>query len=132
MKEIFGKPVKYIWGKETFTEDNLPKRYILVYPSKFHIYMRENQIVELRHESGSNYVFRDKLRSGSTLDEVFEVIGHPEKIVQGEKNLFEDGVLYKDINGRKGHCYYGRSDQDVRLWFLDYEIIAIYMTRNDY
>ncbi len=94
--------------------------------------MNENQIVELRHESGSHYVFRDKIRPGSTLDEVFEVIGHPEEIVEGEKNLFEDGVLYKDIDGRNGHCYYGRSDQNVRLWFLDYKIIAIYMTCSDY
>jgi len=38
VKEIFGKPAKYIWGEETFTEDDLPKRYILVYPSGFHIY----------------------------------------------------------------------------------------------
>jgi len=53
-------------------------------------------------------------------------------IVQGENNKFEDGVLYKDIDGRKGHCYYARHDQDVRLWFLDYKIIAIYMTRSDY
>jgi len=132
VKEIFGKPVKYIWGKETFTEDNLPRRYILVYPSKFHIYMRENQIVELRHRSDSNYVFRDKLRSGSTLDEVFEVIGHPKKIVEGEENKFENGVLYKDIDGRKGYCYYARYDHDVRLWFIDYKIGAIYMTRSDY
>ncbi len=132
VKEVFGKPAQYIWGKETFAEDNLPKRYILVYPSKFHIYMRENQIVELRHESGSNYVFRDKLRSGSTLGEVFEVIGHPEKVVQGEDNKFKNGVLYKEIDGRKGHCYYARSDQNVRLWFSDYKIIAIYMTRSDY
>ena len=94
--------------------------------------MLENKIVELRHESGSNYVFRDKLRSGSMLDEVFDVIGHPKKIVVGEENLFEDGVLYKDIDGRNGYCYYARSDQNVRLWFLDYKIIAIYMTCSDY
>ena len=94
--------------------------------------MRENEIVELRHERGSEYVFRDELRCGSTLDEVFEVIGRPERTVEGESNMFEDGVLYKDIDGRKGHCYYARSDQDVRLWFLDYKIIAIYMTRSDY
>lgn len=55
-----------------------------------------------------------------------------EKIVEGEKDLFEDGVLYKDIDGRKGHCYYARSDQNARLWFSDYKIIAIYMTRSDY
>ena len=94
--------------------------------------MSSNKIVEIRHESGFKYVFRGKLRSGSTLDKVFEVIGRPKKVVQGEENKFKDGVLYKDINGRKGHCYYARHGQDVRLWFLDYKIIAIYMTRSDY
>jgi len=132
VKKIFGKPAQYIWGSDNFTEDNLPKQYILVYPSKFRVFMSNNKIVEIRHESGFNYVFRGKLRFGSTLDEVFEVVGHPEKIVVGKENKFENGVLYKDIDGRKGHCYYARSDQNVRLWFLDYKIIAIYMTRSDY
>ncbi|MHC4487969.1 MAG: PDZ domain-containing protein, partial [Planctomycetota bacterium] len=130
-KEIFGKPAQYIWGKETFTEDNLPRQYILNYPGDFSIYMSENKIVELRHGDDSSYVFRGKLRPGSTLDEVFEVIGHPEKIVEG-KNSYKNGVLYKDIDGNKGHCYYGRYDQNVRLWFSDYKIAAIYMTRSDY
>ncbi|NQT02918.1 MAG: hypothetical protein HQ580_12895, partial [Planctomycetes bacterium] len=132
VKEIFGKPLKYIWGKDTFTKDDLPKRYVLVYPSNFHIYMRENKIVELRHEHDFSYVFRNKIRCGSTLDEVFEVVGHPEKIVQGEENKFENGVLYKDIEDWKGYCYYARYDHDVRLWFKDYKIFSIYMTRSDY
>ena len=132
VKEIFGKPAQYRWGEENFTEDNLPRQYILVYPSNFHIYMRENKIVELRHEHDFSYVFRNKLRCGSTLDEVFEVVGHPEKIVQGEENKFENGVLYKDIEGREGYCYYARYDHDVRLWFSDYKIGSIYMTRSDY
>jgi beta-lactamase regulating signal transducer with metallopeptidase domain len=131
VKKIFGKPAQYVWGKDTFTEDNLPERYILVYPSQFRVFMSNNKIVEIRHESGFKYVFRGKLRSGSTLDEVFEVIGRPKKIIEGEENKFEDGVLYKDIDGRKGHCYYARSDQDVRLWFSDYKLAAIYMTRSD-
>jgi len=111
---------------------NLPGIYILYYPSRFSVFMSNNKIVEIRHESGFKYIFSGKLRSGSTLDEVFEVIGRPKKVVQGEENKFKDGVLYKDINGRKGHCYYAHHDQDVRLWFLDYKIIAIYMTRSDY
>ncbi len=132
VKEIFGEPIKYVWGEDTFTEDNLPKRYILVYPGNFHIYMRDNMIVELRHEHDFSYVFRNKLRCGSTLNEVFDLVGHPKKVVQGEGNKFKDGVLYKDIDGREGHCYYARHDQDIRLWFLDYKLIAIYMTRSDY
>ncbi|NQV35328.1 MAG: PDZ domain-containing protein [Phycisphaeraceae bacterium] len=132
VKAIFGKPAQYVWGKETFTEDTLPRQYILVYPSRFHIFMREDEIVEMRHEEGSSYVFREELRCGSTLDEVFDLLGRPEKTVEGEKNEFVDGILYRDIAGRKGHCYYGRSDQNVRLWFSDYKIIAIYMTCSDY
>lgn len=132
VKEIFGKPAQYIWGKETFTEDNLPNQYILMYPGNFRIYMQQNQIVELRHEHGFKYVYRDRLQAGSTLDEVFDVIGLPDNTIQGEKNSFADNVLYKDIAGRKGHCYYARSDQDLRLWFADYKLIGIYMTRSDY
>jgi len=132
VKAIFGKPAQYIWGSEIFTEDELPRAYILVYPSKFSIFMMEDEIVELRHGAGFTYVFRDKLRSGSTLDEVLAVLGRPKKTVEGEKNGFEDGVLYKDIEGSKGHCYYARSDHDVRLWFSDYKLAAIYMTCSDY
>ena len=132
VKAIFGKPTKYIWGKETFTEDNLPSHYILVYPGRFHVFMGEDKIVELRHERGSTYVFRDTLRGGSTLDDVFDLLGPPEDTVEGEENGFADGILYRDIEGRKGHCYYARSDQNVRLWFWDYKVIAIYMTRSDY
>ena len=48
VKEIFGKPLKYVWGKETFTEDDLPKRYIMVYPSQFRVFMSGNKIIEIR------------------------------------------------------------------------------------
>jgi beta-lactamase regulating signal transducer with metallopeptidase domain len=131
VKDIFGEPIKYIWGKETFSEDDLPKRYIMIYPSQFRVFMSNNKIVEIRHESGFKYVFRGKLRCGSSLEEVFEVLGQPKEIVKG-KNEYKNGVLYKDIDGNEGHCYYGCYDQNVRLWFSDYKIIAIYMTRSDY
>ena len=132
VKAIFGKPAQYVWGKETFTEEKLPRHYILVYPGRFRVFMREDKIVELRHERGSAYVFRDTLRCGSTLDDVFDLLGPPEDTVEGEENGFEDGILYRDIEGRKGHCYYARSDQNVRVWFWDYKVIAIYMTCSDY
>lgn len=69
---------------------------------------------------------------GSPLEEVLEAVGQPKETVEGQKNWFEDGVLYKDIEGRKGYCYYGRADQDVRFFFRSYKVIAIYETRSDY
>ena len=132
VKAIFGTPAQYVWGDETFTEGSLPGHFIMVYPSSFRVFMRDNEIVEIRHERGFPYVFRDKLGYGATLDEAFEVVGHPKKTIEGEKNQFEEGVLYKDINGNKGHCYYARADQKLRLWFSDYKLIAIYQTCSDY
>ena len=38
------------------------------------------------------------------------MLGPPKQTVTG-KNEYEDRVLYKDIDGRKGHCYYFLADQ---------------------
>ena len=131
--KTFGEPIEYIWGNQTFDKKDLPTRYVIVYPDGFHVFMSTAKIVELRHEGpGTGYTFLGKLRVGASLDEVIEVLGEPKETVVGEKNRFRDAVLYKDIEGRKGHCYYARADHNVRLWFLDYKIIAIYMTRSDY
>jgi hypothetical protein len=129
--EVFGQPRKYVWHDKTFEPDDLPNNYIMCYPGDFNVFISNGRIVEVRHECGSKYVYRGKLRVGSSLEEALAVLGPPKKTVTG-KNNYEDRVLYKDIDERKGHCYYLCADQDVRLWFGDYKIAAIYMTRSDY
>jgi beta-lactamase regulating signal transducer with metallopeptidase domain len=129
--EVFGQPEEYVWGDKTFEPDALPKSYIMRYPGGFNIWLRDGQIMEVRHERNSKYVYREKLRVGSTLDEALAVLGPPKETVSGENN-YKDRVLYKDIDGNKGHCYYLRTDQNVRLWFSEYKVIAIYLTRSDY
>jgi hypothetical protein len=130
---IFGEPRQYIWGQQTFHKWNLPIRYIMVYPDDFRVFISEDRIVEVRYEGpGTGYVWKDKLRVGSSLDDVISAIGEPNEIVEGNKNFFEDGVLYKDIEGRKGYCYYGRQSQRIRMFFTKYKIIALYVTRSDY
>jgi len=128
---IFGEPEKYLWGGKTYTKDNLPSIYIAAYYSNsLHIVMGGNKIRELRFEGpGSGYVYRDKLKIGSSLDEVIELLGKPTETVQGKPNKFKDAVLYRDIEGRKGHCYYGRADKNVRLFFVNYKVTALYLTR---
>lgn len=131
--EAFGQPLKYAWGKQVFDGDDLPRRYVAVYPNGFHVLVVNGKVIELRHEGeGTGYVFGDKLRVGSKLDEALEVLGQPKEVVEGRENRFEDEVLYRDIAGKAGHCYYARADRDVRLWFGDYKVIAIYTTRSDY
>jgi len=129
---IFGEPVRYFWSGKTFTKDNLPSTYIVGYPNGFSVVMNGNSVSELRHEGHNGYVFKEKIRIGSSLEEVLEVAGQPTETIEGEGNEFKDGVLYKDIDGRKGHCYYSRAEQNVRFFFGDYKLAAIYLTRSDF
>jgi hypothetical protein len=132
--KIFGQPVEYIWGREILDRDKIPTdHYCIEYPDDFYIFMRWDSVVELRFESpAANYVFRDKIRVGSSLNEVLSVVGEPSEIVEGKPIGWVDGVLYKDIEGRNGYCYYHRSDKKVRFFFLNYKVKAIYLTRSDY
>jgi hypothetical protein len=130
---IFGEPMEYRWGQETFSKNNLPSRYVAVYQGGFSVFMSGGKITELRFEQvDSGYVFAGMIRIGSSLDEVLSAIGQPKDTVQGKSNAFQDDVLYKDIDGKKGNCYYGRKDKGVRMFFADYKVSALYVTRGDY
>jgi hypothetical protein len=128
----FGPPVKYIWGPKTLAPEQLGRRFIAVYPGGFRVYMRDNQIVELRFEEGSTYIWAGKLHNGSTLEEALAVLGPADETVTGQGSTFKDKVLYRDIDGQKGYDYYHRSDQNVRVCFWNDKVVAIYMTRSDY
>jgi bla regulator protein blaR1 len=125
---IFGEPGQYVWGRDNFTKDNLPQRYCMFYPDRFSIFMMNDKIVELRYEH-PGYFYRDKLQVGSTLEDVIAVVGEPTETVQGKKNEFKDGVLYKNTDGRAGSAYYALRDQHVRFFFQDDKVTALYMTR---
>ncbi|MHC4068096.1 MAG: DUF3887 domain-containing protein [Planctomycetota bacterium] len=127
---IFGEPLEYKWGDETFEKDNLPGRYIMFYPEGLRIVMVRGRINELRYyEPG--YRFLGKFQVGSSLEDVVKAIGRPGKTIVGKPNEAKNGVLYKDIDGKEGFCYYGREKKGVRCFFTDYKVNAIYVSRND-
>jgi len=119
---IFGEPTKYIWGQQTIPREEIPTdKYCMIYPD-FSILMRQNYIGELRFESpAAGYVFYDEIRVGSSLDEVLAVLGEPTETVEGEPVRWINDVLYMDIDGKEGRCYYQRSDWNVRMFFNNYQ-----------
>jgi hypothetical protein len=127
---IFGEPTEYRWKGETLQRSNLPDLYLVCYPNRFHIFIANNLIVELRHHE-LGYVFRGKFQVGASLNEVIKAIGRPSRIVVGKPNKYRQGVLYKDIDGKKGDCYYGRKKKGVRCFFKDYKVDELFVTCND-
>jgi hypothetical protein len=92
---IFGEPQSYLWGKKTFTKNNLPDRYLMRYPNGLSIFVVRDRIEELRHHGpGTGYLWRGKLRVGSSLEEAIDVLGPPKETAEGGKKQFRDGVLY--------------------------------------
>jgi len=125
---IFGEPMEYVWGRKYFTRDNLPDRYVARYPYGFHIWMYSGRISEVRFESlADDYLFRNKIHIGSSLEEVLDVAGQPKKAVRDLPCDWEDGVLYENIDKVRGYCYYSRPDQNVRFFFSDYKVTALYL-----
>lgn len=131
---VFGKPAEIRWGNKILDVSEIPAaNYCLCYAGGFSIWMTQDKLVELRFESPDlGYVWKGRLRVGMPLEQVLAVLGQPARTVEGGENLFADRVLYKDIKGRKGHCYYAQSDQRLRLWFSDNKLGALYLTRSDY
>ena len=127
---VLGEPQRYLWGKQVFTKNNLPRTYIAEYPDRLRVVMSRGKISEIRfHEPG--YLFRGKVQVGSTLDQVLEVVGEPKEIIEGQAKHWKDRVLYKDIRGKKGYCYYKCADQNVRFFFTDGKVGALYLTRSE-
>jgi hypothetical protein len=77
------------------------------------------------------FTWQDKLRLGSSLDEVLQALGPLSETVVGKSLDFSPGTLYKDIDGDKGRCYYSRPDQHIRLFFRSYRICALYLPMLD-
>jgi hypothetical protein len=126
---LFGKPTAYLWKDKTFQEDDLPPIYDAVFPNGPEIVFGGDVIDEIRFEGQDfGYAFRGKIRIGSSLDDVLAVLTKPRETVVGEPFGWKDGVLYKDDEGRKGDCYYLSSQDQVRMFFKDYKVVALYLT----
>ncbi len=132
--DVFGKPLSYQFGSDIFEEDNLPETYCMNYPGYFMVMIHENQVRSWGSEEVPGYTFSDAIQIGSTLDEVMRELGPPAKIVEGFKlggEKFKDNILYKNMNGRKGYCYYATISKGkrVRMFFRNNKVFSLHENR---
>jgi len=133
---VLGPPTQYLWGddKNAHRSSKLPQpepdSYSLVYPFAISVFVAHSRVQELRSEGyNSGFAWRG-VRLSSSLDTVLATTGNPTQTVVGQPMDWSkevDGVLYKDIGGEKGYCYYCRPDQNVRFFFLNYRVMALYL-----
>jgi hypothetical protein len=130
---VLGKPWAYRSRSKDLEEDNLPEAYNMDYPGGFMVSIYMNQVMQwgCQQISGyeiSGYTFSDSIQIGTTLDDVFEKLGSPTKVVEGfggegNKIMYEDNTSYvnMNINERKGFYFfqYGNNGEKIKLYFDD-------------
>jgi hypothetical protein len=124
---LLGPPLSYGAGRKTFDKDNLPPVYFLKYPHHLSIEMRQGRVSSVRFMV-PGFFYRSRLQVGSSLDDVFDVVGRPAKTVVGAKFPAEDKVFYQDMAGRGGIGCYRRSEAGVIFFINDSKIAAIHLT----
>jgi hypothetical protein len=123
---IFGQPSGYDYRRQSFKLEDLPvERYWIRYTDSIHIFMRWDKVDGLEIVDPA-YVFNGKIPIGSSLERVLSIVGQPKETIVGRRG-WEDGVLYKDINGRIGWCQYRREDLNADFRFLNYTLNCVHI-----
>ena len=126
---LLGEPQRYSWGRKNFKKDALPDTYLMEYPGGVRVLISGGLVGELRSEEpGPGFTWQSKLRLGSSLEQAQQVMGPPTETLIGKPLAFNAGVLYKDVEGKPGSCYYARPERNLRCFFEDYKIVALYVT----
>lgn len=121
--EIFGKPK----SKELCDKDKTGKSYVLRYQDGMNVFVDDKKVQELRFKSPSKFSYNG-IKINSSLLEVIKILGRPAKQVNGKSNDHKDNVLYRNINGQKGFCYYSRKDKGIRCFFKKNKVLEMYLT----
>ncbi len=121
--EHLGKPQSYVLGDQPLDANNLPDRYAMIYPTGVQVIMDQDHIRRVSILA-PGYLFRGKIQVGSTLEEVFEILGPAAKTIEGAKGQDvatsqENDVFYKDVAGIKGNCIYRATAKGVVIWLMD-------------
>lgn len=127
---VFGEPGQYLGKTEMLDPKQLPESYAMQYPAAFSVYVTKGRVQELRFAS-PGYRFEGKIQVGSSKEDAMKLLDPPLRTVKGGKLGYEDRVLYVDIGGYPGFCYYGNQARRVRFGFKSDQVATMYVTRSD-
>jgi len=120
---IFGEPLRYKSNNKDYTKDNLPDNYSMAYPDKLKVCVRNKLVKELRYKKPGYPVY--SVEVGALFEQVFNAVGRPTETIRGESIEYKSGVLYMDIVGMTGCCYYKPVGKNVEYIFQNYRVEEI-------
>ena len=124
----FGEPDGYYLGRDKLKKNSLPDYFCMKYKDGFQIWMEHGRIKEFRFEDKPLYTIGG-ITTGTSLEQVLNILGKPHKTLIGRECTFEERILYKNSKGHpNGHAYY--ADKRLRMFFMNDKVCALYVTDN--
>ena len=80
----------------------------------------------------SPVIYGDSVRIGSSIEDVFDLVGKPKKTLVGanfDEDAIKDQVFYRDINGWIGNHSYSINSLGVRFYFWNDKVSAISLSK---
>ncbi len=120
--DLYDKPTKVILCSD---RNNIHVNYM--YGELFLYFGNQDKLIEKRFLIGFGiteikFAYQGKIKLGSTLDEVLNYFGNPKTIIDGKPNDFQDDILYKNIDGKKGYNYICYKSKGIRIFFYEDKI----------
>jgi beta-lactamase regulating signal transducer with metallopeptidase domain len=113
--KVFGEPMLYTSGGQSYSADKLPEHYWMEYDDGFSVIVQNRRVLELRFLNESTYRYKGQVGIGDTLEEAMAVLGPPLKVLDGQPYHAVKDVLYKNANGTPGCAYFRCSAKGVEV-----------------
>ena len=136
--QVLGEPDAYTSSTNKVDRSHLPPSYALGYHQLgVEILVANGKVTELRslHGAGPGFTFNGKVRLGSSLEELEQEAGKPYQTLTNQivpwvtnaalPDTCIPGVLYEDMNGKKGFGYYHSAVVPARFILRDDKVMAI-------
>ena len=124
-----GQPVSYVLGREHFDADNLPSRFVMIYPGNVQVIVSDDRVLRITILT-PGYLFREAIQVGTSVETVFKVLGPPRKTFDNAdysdiNRVTEDNILFDRIDGVAGNSLYRNKAEGVALYFREGRVVQI-------
>ncbi len=126
---LFGEPFSYVLGNERLDAGSLPNHFAMIYPGNIQVIVSDDRVQRITIMT-PGYRFRDTIQVGTSMEEVFNVLGPPRKTIYGAdysniRDVTEDNILFDKLGAVTGKGLYRNEAEGVALYFRQGRVMQI-------
>ncbi|UCG58984.1 MAG: S8/S53 family peptidase, partial [Phycisphaerales bacterium] len=106
---LFGEPFSYVLGDERLDAGSLPSHFAMIYPGDVQVIVSDDRVQRITIMT-PGYRFQDTIQVGTSMEEVFNVLGPPRRTIDGAdyadiRSVTDDNILFDKLVGVAGTAF---------------------------